>query len=641
MHPFLSLCMIVKNEEKVIDRCLSSVAHLVDEIIIVDTGSNDKTKKIVQQFTEHVYDFVWEDDFSAARNFAASKASGKWLIVLDADEYVDEENFREFIKEIKDDKDKFDTYEIKILNFAGQRGETLLQNYHHRVYKNNGEIIYYRKIHEQFTHVYKDNNFTSKRSSLVIFHSGYLNNTVQEKDKQQRNKQLLDRELLRGKNKAFDYYNLGNEYFSLQDYSIALECYKKSYQLQSDFRVLWVSSTLMQIVNCLIHQQRYNDALTVIYDAEQVYSETPEFQYLKGEIYYLKGQIEDAKLVFNYLLNNQKKYNNVILRPDWKDQMPYKRLGEISLYENNYEEAIYNYISVLNINKYCKLSIEKVLFLLNKFHSNEEISNFLENNQLIDEMNIIDYVKICFDLGNPELSILLLKGTKNDFSVLYKVAEIKKIALGRTGNLYDFTGSINEHFIQELNKSGWLNIIDIFTLNEYLEESFDSEWNLNVFKQDPNFEILFNLKDNSLAYNRIDEGVFIVFFRIFTAYKRFDYVNLLLKYATNLSAHLTPAIAAILYENGFKVEGLQLYEKGNWDTFSKEDFLNIISSLLETENELGASQVAEYARALYPDDFRFYKVILEYPTNEDTVSQILPVVSQRFPKSTYMEKYYI
>ncbi|MED4060232.1 glycosyltransferase [Priestia megaterium] len=641
MHPFLSLCMIVKNEEKVIDRCLSSVAHLVDEIIIVDTGSNDKTKKIVQQFTEHIYDFVWEDDFSAARNFAASKASGKWLIVLDADEYVDEENFREFIKEIKDDKDKFDTYEIKILNFAGQRGETLLQNYHHRVYKNNGEIIYYRKIHEQFTHIYKDNNFTSKRSSLVIFHSGYLNNTVQEKDKQQRNKQLLDKELLRGKNKAFDYYNLGNEYFSLQDYSKALECYKKSYQLQSDFRVLWVSSTLMQIVNCLIHQQRYNDALTVIYDAEQVYSETPEFQYLKGEIYYLKGQIEDAKLVFNYLLNNQKKYNNVILRPDWKDQMPYKRLGEISLYENNYEEAIYNYISVLNINKYCKLSIEKVLFLLNKFHSNEEISNFLENNQLIDEMNIIDYVKICFDLGNPELSILLLNGTKNDFSVLYKVAEIKKIALGRTGNLYDFIGSINEHFIQELNKSGWLNIIDIFTLNEYLEESFDSEWNLNVFKQDPNFEILFNLKDNSIAYNRIDEGVFIVFFRIFTAYKRFDYVNLLLKYATNLSAHLTPTIAAILYENGFKVEGLQLYEKGNWDTFSKEDFLNIISSLLETENELDASQVAEYARALYPDDFRFYKVILEYPINEDTVSRILPVVSQRFPKSTYMEKYYI
>ena len=66
----ISLCMIVKNEEKILARCLDSVADLMDEIIIVDTGSADRTKDIAARYTKHIYDFQWVDDFSAARNYA-------------------------------------------------------------------------------------------------------------------------------------------------------------------------------------------------------------------------------------------------------------------------------------------------------------------------------------------------------------------------------------------------------------------------------------------------------------------------------------------------------------------------------------------------------------------------------------------
>ena len=66
----ISLCMIVKNEERVLKRCLDSVRDLVDEIIIVDTGSTDATKRIAAGYTDKIYDFTWNDDFSAARNFA-------------------------------------------------------------------------------------------------------------------------------------------------------------------------------------------------------------------------------------------------------------------------------------------------------------------------------------------------------------------------------------------------------------------------------------------------------------------------------------------------------------------------------------------------------------------------------------------
>src|SRR5699024_4807164 len=84
----ISLCMIVKNEEEVLEQCLDSISHLCDEIIIVDTGSSDKTKAIAEKFTNKIYDFQWIDDFSAARNFAFSKATKDYIFWLDADDIL-------------------------------------------------------------------------------------------------------------------------------------------------------------------------------------------------------------------------------------------------------------------------------------------------------------------------------------------------------------------------------------------------------------------------------------------------------------------------------------------------------------------------------------------------------------------------
>ena len=92
----ISLCMIVKNEEAVLKRCLDSIADLMDEIIIVDTGSTDKTKEIAAQYTDKIYDFEWIQDFSAARNYSFSKATMDYIYVADADEVIDEENRQKF-----------------------------------------------------------------------------------------------------------------------------------------------------------------------------------------------------------------------------------------------------------------------------------------------------------------------------------------------------------------------------------------------------------------------------------------------------------------------------------------------------------------------------------------------------------------
>ena len=84
----ISLCMIVKNEEDVLARCLDCAINFADEIIIVDTGSTDRTKEIAALYTEQVYDFEWIDDFAAARNFAFSKATMEYCMWLDADDII-------------------------------------------------------------------------------------------------------------------------------------------------------------------------------------------------------------------------------------------------------------------------------------------------------------------------------------------------------------------------------------------------------------------------------------------------------------------------------------------------------------------------------------------------------------------------
>ena len=93
--------MIVKNEERILARCLDSIADLMDEIIIVDTGSTDATKKIAANYTDKIYDFTWIGDFSAARNFAFSQANMEYIYSADADEVLDEEN-REAFRQLKE-----------------------------------------------------------------------------------------------------------------------------------------------------------------------------------------------------------------------------------------------------------------------------------------------------------------------------------------------------------------------------------------------------------------------------------------------------------------------------------------------------------------------------------------------------------
>ncbi len=114
----ISLCMITKNEENCLEQCLNSVKDIADEIIVVDTGSTDKTKYIANSFGAKVYDFKWNDDFSAARNESIKHATKEWILVLDADEKLDE-SAKEKIKEAVK-KERVDGFLMPQLNYTNK-----------------------------------------------------------------------------------------------------------------------------------------------------------------------------------------------------------------------------------------------------------------------------------------------------------------------------------------------------------------------------------------------------------------------------------------------------------------------------------------------------------------------------------------
>lgn len=147
----VSLCMIVKNEEPVLARCLDSVAGLVDEIVVVDTGSTDETREIAARYTDQVYDFPWRDDFAAARNFAFSKGSMEYLLWLDADDVLLEEDRERFLELKRTLAPDVDVVMMKYHVAFDLSGAPTYSYYRERLVRNVGKPLWKGVVHEVIT----------------------------------------------------------------------------------------------------------------------------------------------------------------------------------------------------------------------------------------------------------------------------------------------------------------------------------------------------------------------------------------------------------------------------------------------------------------------------------------------------------
>ncbi|MCI8964444.1 MAG: glycosyltransferase family 2 protein [Eubacterium sp.] len=144
----ISLCMIVKNEEKHIARCLDSVAELVDEIIIIDTGSTDRTVEIASNYTSEVYSYPWKDDFADARNYSFSKASMDYCMWMDADDILEETERDKFLQLKQSLASDIDIVMMKYNTSFDEAGKPSFSYFRERWIRNCTEYRWIGEVHE-------------------------------------------------------------------------------------------------------------------------------------------------------------------------------------------------------------------------------------------------------------------------------------------------------------------------------------------------------------------------------------------------------------------------------------------------------------------------------------------------------------
>lgn len=609
MKPFLSLCMIVKNEEKVLQRCLDSVYGIVDEIVIVDTGSTDSTKDIALKYTKKVYDFEWTNSFADARNFAQQQATGEWILVLDADEYVERANLQEMIDVLKQTDESVEAYDVVIYNFMGVYGERVLQHRHTRIYRNSPHLRYVRAIHEQLRKV-NGEYVQAAQGILTVYHTGYMHQAVTEKKKHDRNAPLLEYEMEVGESVAFDYFNLGNEYLSKGEIEKALESFIKAYQEKKDIRLSWVSYCLVQIILCLKYLQRFEDALQVITDAENLYSETADFPFLRGEIYYLQYRYDDAAEQLEYLLQNKNKYPHIIKTFEYVEYDPHMLLGHIYKHKGNLQKAMYHYSSALSFNRRSYEALYHVLQLLARVHREEEIIQFIENKQL----------------ANDELATLLISRIA---SVLHleKVVQWYALKLSDETIRRGFEIKINilqrryEEALQQMLKSsmpdlqtyirtGSLDSYDLLVLALKTNQLDVIRLLLHLVSEQKEKEFLLFIMNE---YEQVSESTFYLLLLERTIQlKEYELFEQLLALKDKFAPSIHIKIGHLLHRYEFMDVALQLYRSvENMNDWDAESFVNVIEALAVKNEAMEAMQYGLLAISFGHRDFRLYKYVIE------------------------------
>lgn len=281
MHP-ISACIIAKNEENRIEKCLSSIKPYGFEIIVVDTGSTDRTKEIAAKYADKVLDFTWCDDFSAARNFSLQAASNNWIFMLDCDEWIktiDVEELNYFRKHLSDSVGA-----ISRENLVTANGKLTLNNTDHTERFFNRKLYHYTGIiHEQLTPIRGD-EFPCLLLHTTIEHTGYDMTPEEQLVKGKRNLSLLQKQLEEEGENPYIYYQLGKGCEILNDQEAACEYYGKGLSFDVDPELAYVQAMVISYGNSLLLTGQEETALGFesIYDA---FAASADFVYLMGRIY--------------------------------------------------------------------------------------------------------------------------------------------------------------------------------------------------------------------------------------------------------------------------------------------------------------------------------------------------------------------
>ncbi len=414
----LSQCMIVKNEEKNIRRALEWGKGTVFEQIVVDTGSNDRTVEIAREMGATVYHFTWINDFSAAKNFAISKAKGDWIVFLDADEYYTQDSTAKIIPILMRIENGFDKKarphavrsSLVNLDDDGRAFSTGIQD---RIFRNTSLLCYHNRIHETLYNTDDSDVIVVDASKeLMIYHTGYTRQVYRESDKLQRNIRILKNEVAERPDDYNAWSYLGDALFAVNLFGEAEQAYRCV--IDNADRVL--SEARKEAAFCSLIKLKYlsntgtEEELLDIYDKAKLSGcVSPDLEYWLGYWHYKNYIKEDAVFYFEKALQLLDQYQG----GSFLDisgglvevyQMLFCSYREFGLVSNMIRYGVL----ALRLNLYQMPILQDIIHLLMKENGEIQSANFT-----------FDFLQKLYDTTSLKNKIFLLKASKMaDFPAL-------------------------------------------------------------------------------------------------------------------------------------------------------------------------------------------------------------------------------
>jgi tetratricopeptide (TPR) repeat protein len=289
----VTLSMIVKNEEANLPVCLGSVADLMDEVIVVDTGSADRTREVAARFGARVHEFPWCDDFGAARNEGLRHATGDWVLWLDADDCLDEDNRQRLRAVFTRLGGEMDAYAMKVRSALdpAQSAAKLLDQV--RLFPRHPEVRWRYRVHEQIMPAVNLRGGSVRWTDVIIDHRGYQDAALRRR-KLERNLRLLHLDEKDHPEDAYVLFNLGWSYQDLGRHAEALPLLRRSLE-----RAKPQASIVRKLYVLLTEGQRAlgrrDEALAVCRAGRERFADDAELLYLEAGLRHDGGDVRGTE----------------------------------------------------------------------------------------------------------------------------------------------------------------------------------------------------------------------------------------------------------------------------------------------------------------------------------------------------------
>lgn len=389
----LSICMIVKDEEKNLKRCLDSLKPLLEanyaELIIVDTGSIDYTVNIAKEYTQSVYLHEWNGNFSDMRNVSISYATGEWIFIIDADEEILD------ITKLMDLLDseiltEYNTVQIKVNNILNSNGNQVVHHVGERIFKNDGNFRYSGSIHNQPQ--FKNPIYLA---DVILLHYGYINDDEELMNKKfkRTSKMLLD-ELSKNPNHVYYRFQLARSYLMHKEhfeaysqiklaYETIRKAFKKIDDIPKDLYYVFIEYTRISYMI-----KKFEETIKIANEGLQLNNSYIDFYFYLGYAYFnLERELEGEKALSQYfVLYNQYKNDELDLTKhttvelysvddDTKSHVAYKYVNHLIKVENLKEAE--KYVCFIDNERYKFECLIKIIIKTKQFNKLRKIYNEL------------------------------------------------------------------------------------------------------------------------------------------------------------------------------------------------------------------------------------------------------------------------